>query len=36
MWLTVPTTHALATLTIGSVYTWTYLGLWLAVLVRRD
>jgi hypothetical protein len=36
MWLTAPTTHALATLTLGSVYTWTYLGLWLAVLVRRD
>jgi hypothetical protein len=35
MWLIVPTTNALATLTLGSVYTWTYLGLWLAVLVRR-
>ena len=35
MWLTAPTSHGLATLTIGSVYTWTYLGLWLAVLVRR-
>ena len=31
-WLTLPTSSGIAALTIGSLYTWTYLGLWLAVL----
>jgi hypothetical protein len=35
-WLTLPTSHGLAALTLGSVYTWTYLGLWVAVLRGRD